>query len=71
MYAWIHVFLPSFVETGKEDVTKLVRDIPDRITLMFGHFLWDPWSVLTENFIRSLFLHSDTSAKFSPNQSGF
>jgi len=40
----IHVFVPSFVEIGKAEVTKPVCSIPDVKTLVFGPFLQGLWS---------------------------
>jgi len=36
--SWIHVFLPSFVEIGKAEVTKQVRGIRDEKRWYFAPF---------------------------------
>ena len=69
--ACIHVFLPSFVEIGKAEVTKLVRSIMTKNCDILPLFLR-----LTERsqqkFCRTtLFSIPHPSAKFCPNSSGF
>jgi len=53
----IHVFLPSFAEILKAEVTKWVRGIHHENVGIFP-FVWSFWSDLAESFSGSLFLRS-------------
>jgi len=51
MQTIIHVFLPSFVENGKAEVTKPVAWYSSRKRLVFGPFLRSPWSDLAKKYL--------------------
>jgi len=69
---WIHVFLPSFVEIGKAEVTKPVRDYQKKHS--FGPFSWSlerSRPISPKNLWSHFFPIPHPSAKFHPNPPSF
>jgi len=71
MRTLIHIFVTSFVEIRRADVTRTMRGITNRKKLRMLPLVQRPWSYLAENFIGSLLPTPHPSAKFRPNSSSF
>jgi len=67
----IHVFLPSFTEIGKAEVTKCVRGIHHEKSLVFCPFLCSFWCNIAKILRDYSFPIPHPSAKFRPNPSSF
>ena len=63
----ILVFLPSFVEIHKAELTKPLRGVYHEKRLVFGPFpfLWGPWSDIARNFTGSPFSHFPSRCQVS------
>jgi len=68
-WTWIYVFLPSFVEIHKAELTKTMVGIHHKKRLLFCPLLQHSWSDLTENLQGHSFPIPHPSTKFHPNSS--
>jgi len=62
MRTLVNIFLPSFTEIGKAEVTKRVRGIHHEKKVRSLPFLWGFWSDLPKNFTGSLFPYTYINA---------
>jgi len=68
---WARIFLPSFAEIGKADVTKLVRGIRLEKGLVFCAFSVAPGAISPKILQDHSFRIPHPSAKFCPNPNSF